>query len=77
MVNWGHIVPPLVESIFTILESSLNYPKWYKPEQIKMLLRQIELEIASGKVSPQARKEAEITVQNFYCMPRSPITRKV
>jgi hypothetical protein len=76
MVNWGDIVPPLVESIFTIFEPSLNYPKWYKPEQIVMLLRQIELEIARGKVSPQARKEAEITVQNYYRRLHSPITRK-
>jgi hypothetical protein len=66
-----------VESIFTIFEPSLNYyPKWYKQEQILMLPRQIELEIASGKVSPQARKEAQITLQNYYRRPRSPITRE-
>jgi putative transposase len=28
--------------------------KRYKPEQIVMLLRQIEVEIANGKTSPQA-----------------------
>jgi len=36
----------------------------YKPEQIVTLLRQIEVEIANGKTTPQACKEAEITVQN-------------
>jgi putative transposase len=38
----------------------------YKPEQIVMLLRQIEVAIANGKTTPQACKEAEITVQTFY-----------
>ena len=40
--------------------------KRYKPEQIVTLLRQIEVEIANGKTTPQACKEAEITVQMFY-----------
>jgi putative transposase len=40
--------------------------KRYKPEQIVRLLRQIEVEIANGKTTPQACKEAEITVQTFY-----------
>ncbi len=40
--------------------------KRYKPEQIVNLLRQIELEIANGKTTPQACKEAEITVQSYY-----------
>ena len=35
----------------------------YKPEQIMTLLRQIEVEIANGKITPQACKEAQITVQ--------------
>ena len=35
--------------------------KRYKPEQIGELLRQIEVEIANGKTTPQACKEAEIT----------------
>ncbi len=35
--------------------------KRYKPEQIVNLLRQIEVEIANGKTTPQACKEAEIT----------------
>jgi putative transposase len=38
----------------------------YKPEQIVTLLRQIEVAIANGKTTPQACKEAEITVQTFY-----------
>jgi len=40
--------------------------KRYKAEQIVTLLRQIEVGIANGKPTPQARKEAEITVQTFY-----------
>ena len=40
--------------------------KRYKPEQIVALLRQIEVEIANGKTTPQACKEAEIT-QQTYC----------
>ena len=38
----------------------------YKPEQIVTMLRQIEVSIANGKNTPQACKEAEITVQTFY-----------
>ena len=39
----------------------------YKPEQIAtMLRRQIEVSIANGKTTPQACKEAEITVQTYY-----------
>jgi hypothetical protein len=40
--------------------------KRYQPEQIVMLLRQIEVEIANGKTTPQACKEAEITIQTYY-----------
>ncbi|MBI3669141.1 MAG: transposase [Acidobacteria bacterium] len=40
--------------------------KKYKPEQIAILLRQIEVEIASGKTTPQACKEAEIKAQSYY-----------
>jgi len=40
--------------------------KRYKPEQIVNLLRQIEVEIANGKITPQACKEAEITQQTYY-----------
>ena len=38
----------------------------YKPEQIVALLRQIEVAIANGKTTPQACKEAEITIQTYY-----------
>lgn len=38
----------------------------YKPEQIVTMLRQIEVGIANGKTTPQACKEAAITVQRFY-----------
>jgi putative transposase len=38
----------------------------YKPEQIVTLLRQIEVAIANGKTTPQACKEAQITVQTYY-----------
>ena len=40
--------------------------KKHKPEQIVALLRQIEVEIANGKSTPKACKEAEITVQTYY-----------
>jgi len=40
--------------------------KRYKPEQIVTMLRQIEVSIANGKNTPQACKEAEITIQTFY-----------
>jgi transposase-like protein len=40
--------------------------KRYKPEQIVNLLRQIEVETANGKTTPQACKEAEITQQTYY-----------
>jgi len=38
----------------------------YKTEQIVTMLRQIEVGIANGKTTPQACKEAAITVQTFY-----------
>lgn len=38
----------------------------HKPEQIVTMLRQIEVCIANGKTTPQACKEAEITIQAFY-----------
>ncbi len=37
--------------------------KRYKPEQVVNLLRQIEVETANGKTTPQACKEAEIHTQ--------------
>ena len=49
------------------MEEKLVMPiKRYKPEQIVTMLRQIEIRIANGKPTPQACKEAEITMQNFY-----------
>jgi hypothetical protein len=38
----------------------------FKAEQIVTLLRQIEVEIANGKTTPQACRDAQITVQTFY-----------
>ena len=38
----------------------------FKPEQIVALLRQIEVEIANGKTTPQACRDAQITVQTYY-----------
>jgi putative transposase len=40
--------------------------KRYKAEQIVTLLRQIEVGIANGKPTPQACKEAEITIPTYY-----------
>jgi len=40
--------------------------KRYKPEQIVTLLRQTEVEIVNGKTTPQACRDAQITVQTFY-----------
>jgi putative transposase len=40
--------------------------KKYKPEQVVNLLRQIEVEIANGKTTPQACRDAEITAQTYY-----------
>ncbi len=40
--------------------------KRYKPEQIVTLLRQIEVEIANGKTTPQPCRGAEITEQTYY-----------
>ena len=40
--------------------------KRYKPEQIVTMLRQIEVSVANGQTTPQACKEAEITMQTFY-----------
>ena len=49
------------------MEEKLVMPiKRYKAEQIVTMLRQIEVSIANGKPTPQACKEAEITVQTFY-----------
>jgi hypothetical protein len=40
--------------------------KRYKPEQIVAVLRQIEVEMANGKTTPPACREAEITIQTYY-----------
>ena len=49
------------------MEEKLVMPiKRYKPEQIVTMLRQIEVSVANGKTTPQACKEAEITMQTFY-----------
>ena len=40
--------------------------KRYKPEQIVNLLRQIEVEIANGKTTPQVCRDAQITAQTYY-----------
>ncbi len=40
--------------------------KRYKPEQVVNLLRQIEVETAKGKTTPQASRDAQITVQTYY-----------
>ena len=37
-----------------------------KPEQIVNLLRQMEVEIANGKTTPQAAREVGITEQTYY-----------
>ena len=38
----------------------------YKPEQIVTILRQIEVQMANGKTTPQVCKEAEIHTQTYY-----------
>ena len=40
--------------------------KRMKPEQVVTLLRQIEVAVANGKMTPQACKEAEVTEQTYY-----------
>ena len=40
--------------------------KKYKPEQIVVVLRQIEVQIANGKTPPQACKKAGIHTQTYY-----------
>ncbi len=40
--------------------------KRFKPEQIVNLLRQVEVVIANGKTTPQACRDAGITVQTYY-----------
>ena len=40
--------------------------KKHKPEQIVTLLRQIEVEVANGKTTPQACRDGGITDQTYY-----------
>lgn len=40
--------------------------KIYKPEEIVNLLRQVEVAVANGKMTPQACKEAGIVEQTYY-----------
>ena len=40
--------------------------KMYKPEQIVNPLRQIEVEIANGKTTPRACRDAQIRAQTYY-----------
>ena len=40
--------------------------KRYKPEQVVNLLRQIEVEVANGKGTPQACRDAGIHTQTYY-----------
>jgi hypothetical protein len=40
--------------------------KIYGSEQIVILLRQVEIDIANGKTTPQACKDAQITAQTYY-----------
>jgi putative transposase len=40
--------------------------KRVKPEQVVMLLRQIEVAVANGKATSQACKDAEVTEQTYY-----------
>jgi putative transposase len=44
--------------------------KPYKPEQIVTLLRQIEVEMANGKTTPQACRDAQITVADVLPLKR-------
>jgi len=38
----------------------------YKPEKIVNLLRQIEVEVANGKTTPQACRDGGIHTQTYY-----------
>jgi putative transposase len=40
--------------------------KRYKPEQVVNLLRQIEVEIANGKTTPEACRDAGIKAHAYY-----------
>ena len=40
--------------------------KRYRPEQVVNLLRQIEVEIANGKTTPEACRDAGIKAHTYY-----------
>ena len=40
--------------------------KRFKPEQVVNLLRQIEVEVANGKATPQACRDAGIHTETYY-----------
>jgi putative transposase len=61
----GFFVPAGVRENSLWREAGMPMKK-YKPEQIVTLLRQVEVELANGKTTPQACKEAEITAQTYY-----------
>ena len=50
--------------------------KRYKPEQIVNLLRQVEVEIANGKTTPQACRDAGITAQTYYLYGLLPVLQE-
>jgi len=65
-VTWpGVFVPAGVRENSLWREAGMPMKK-YKPEQIVTLLRQVEVELANGKTTPQACKEAAITAQTYY-----------
>jgi putative transposase len=69
-VTWpGFFVPAVVRQNSLWREAGMPMRK-YKPEQIAILLRQVEVELANGKTTPQACKEAEITAQTYYRSPK-------
>jgi hypothetical protein len=46
----------------------------YKPEQIVTLLGQVEVDLANGKTTPQACKEAEIIARTYHRCYKTPGT---
>lgn len=43
--------------------------KRHSADQIVTKLRQIDVQVAQGRIIGQASKEAEIAEQNYYCWP--------
>ena len=48
----------------------------YKPEQIVNLLRQIEVEVANGRATPQACRDAGIHTQTYYLYGLLPVLQE-